>query len=228
MNTWKELLIQPQMEQQYMIDLSEKIKKRRRLNIEVYPFSENVFRAFKETPYNNVKVVLLGQDPYHTPGTADGLAFSSKLDIVPPSLKVIFEEINNDVYKGLERSKFVSPDLTIWARQGVLLINSILTVERGRAGSHKGKLFGWENFTAAAFRQLNLHPNNLVFMFWGKEAKAFRPIITDNRHLILEAAHPAAEFHKINAGFFGCKHFSKTNEFLKSQNLTEINWTTKN
>lgn len=218
--TWNELL-NVELSKDYFKDLQNFISNERKSKI-IYPEAKNTFNAFKLTPYDDVKVVIIGQDPYHSPGHAHGLAFSSLSDSRPPSLNNIFKEVYNDIYKNWKVNReaewnmseiFETNDLTSWAKQGVLLFNIIMTVEKGIAGSHAKK--GWETLSVEIVKKLNQHPRKLVFMLWGKFAQAMKKYITDEKHLILEAAHPAAEAYKENAGFFGCKHFSKCNSFLE-------------
>jgi uracil-DNA glycosylase len=171
------------------------------------------------TPFTAVKVVLLGQDPYHGPGQAQGLAFSVPEEVkAPPSLRNIFKEIEADVYGG--ESQEFSTDLTRWAKQGVLLLNTILTVEAKKAGSHKN--LGWQPLTDQIVEQLSLKREHLVFMLWGAQAKAKRDLVAQDNHLILEAAHPSpfAAHH----GFFGSHHFSQANDYLTVHGLTPIVW----
>lgn len=201
-----------------MKNVSKLVRQQRKVAT-IYPKSEDVFRAFKLAPYTSVRVVIVGQDPYHN-GHADGLAFSSRDTSIPASLKVIFKEIEKDL--GVQVQK--SPDLTRWAQQGVFLINSSLTVRAGDAGSHSG--LGWEKFVGKAINYLSLSPTPTVFMLWGSKAKSFKKYIEEQNHLILEAYHPASELYSGgSSGFYGCKHFSKSNNFLKNNNLKTINWT---
>ena len=187
-------------------------------NYTIYPKAENIFNAFKLTSIADTKVVILGQDPYHEPNQAMGLAFSVPNQTkIPPSLLNIYKEIVSDV--GTE-NLYVSGDLTKWAKQGVLLLNTCLTVREHKANSHAGK--GWEILTDEAIMVLNEDNNPKVFILWGKNARNKKSLITNSRHLILEAAHPSP-LSAYN-GFFGCKHFSKTNEFLEKNNLTPIKW----
>jgi uracil-DNA glycosylase len=229
-NSWYELL-KNEFDSEYMITLGKRIATERNEGKYIYPESKDIFNAFKLTPYENVKVVILGQDPYHTQhsedwktkrGIAHGLAFSSQDPAtLPPSLENIFKEIEDDIKFGLYLNG--DYDLTYWADQGVFLLNKVLTVEKGKAGSHKG--WGWEVFTMKVIKHLVKSPNRLVFILWGADAREYKSLIpNDGYHLVLEAAHPAAEQYKSNAGFFGCKHFSKTNKFLKENYGTEINW----
>lgn len=181
----------------------------------IFPPKQAVFRAFS-TDLNNVKVVILGQDPYHTPGVADGLAFSisSRSDYMPPSLVNIYKEIDSDLGAHVNKTG----DLTNWQKQGVLLLNNVLTVEAHKAGSHRGK--GWETFTEATIKYLSDTKENLVFILWGRDARAKKSLIDEKKHLILESAHPSpfSAYH----GFFGSKPFSKCNEYLNAHGKTPI------
>lgn len=182
----------------------------------VYPKKSQVFRAFS-TDLDSVKVVILGQDPYHTPGAAMGLAFSvPSSEPIPPSLINIYKEIDSDI--GHHENK--SGDLSNWQKQGVLLLNNVLTVEAHKAGSHRGK--GWETFTQATIEYLNSKCDHLVFILWGRDARNKKSLIDSSKHLVLESPHPSPL--SAYAGFFGNHHFSKTNEFLKAHNKTPINW----
>ena len=185
-------------------------------NFTIYPKAENIFNSLNLTKFNDVKVVILGQDPYHEPGQAHGLAFSVESGLLPPSLQNIYKELKADL--GLEISK--SGNLTPWAKQGVLLLNTVLTVRRGVANSHKDK--GWENFTGKIVELLNSREKPMVFLLWGNQAKKIGEKITNKNHLVLSCAHPSP-LSAYN-GFFGCKHFSKANEFLVKNNMTPINW----
>lgn len=182
----------------------------------VFPPKEKVFNALNLVSINEVKVVIIGQDPYHTFGQADGLAFSCHNGTPQPSLKNIFKEINADL--NIQMSS--STDLTPWANQGVLLLNTSLTVIEHKPASHSNKL--WHTFTTEIVKILNELNQPIVFMLWGNHAKQFLPMLNNRNHLILTSAHPSP-FSAYN-GFFGCKHFSKCNNFLASKNLTPINW----
>lgn len=183
----------------------------------VFPPGNKIFSAFNHTPFDKVKVVILGQDPYHGEGQAHGLSFSVPEGIgKPPSLVNIFKEINADL--GLPVP--ATGNLEKWADQGVLLLNATLTVRANTAGSHQKR--GWENFTDAAIKKLSEKRENLVFILWGRFAQNKEVLIDANKHLILKAAHPSP-FSAYN-GFFGCKHFSKTNEYLRSKGIGEIDW----
>jgi uracil-DNA glycosylase len=207
-DVWNELIVR-EMQKQYMIELIEWIQKQR-ATTEIYPEAKNTFQAFKLTSFRMVRAVIIGQDPYHTPGAADGLSFSTKKVSRPPSLKNIYQEIHSDLYSREPfEEMFNKNDLDHWANQGVLMLNRVLTVSKGEADSHKGK--GWEKFTEEVIRKLNETPKPIVFMLWGKKAQELKPLI-DQRHLILEAAHPSP--FSADNGFFGCKHFSQANVFL--------------
>lgn len=185
----------------------------------VYPPGQNIFAAFDHTPFEQVRVVILGQDPYHGPGQAHGLCFSVPEGISkPPSLVNIFKELNNDL--GIP----VSPhgNLTSWARQGVLLLNATLTVRANQAGSHQKK--GWEIFTDQVIRKLSLHREKLVFLLWGNYAQAKETLIDTNKHFILKSVHPSPL--SASRGFLGCRHFSQTNQILQEQGLPAIDWNT--
>jgi uracil-DNA glycosylase len=188
----------------------------------VYPEANNVFRAFSFKDFDEVKVVILGQDPYHTPGVANGLAFATNIDNpVPPSLRNIFLELKNDLGIDQETSfKKVDQTLEHWARQGVLLLNTTLTVREGLAASHFGK--GWETFTNSMINQLSDKRENLVFILWGGNARAKKVLIDSSKHLIIESAHPSPL--SAHNGFFESKPFSKTNEYLQSKKIPVISW----
>lgn len=182
----------------------------------IFPPKQLVFNAFT-TDLNRVNVVILGQDPYHTPGAAHGLAFSvPSSQPIPPSLINIYKEIDNDI--GHHENK--TGNLKSWQNQGVLLLNNVLTVEAHHAGSHRGK--GWEIFTEATIKYLNENRPHLVFLLWGRDARSKKSLIDTSKHLVLEAPHPSPL--SAHSGFFGCKHFSKTNQYLKAHNLPEIRW----
>ena len=184
----------------------------------VYPPAKNIFEAFNRTPFDKVKVVILGQDPYHEPNQAHGLCFSVQDGVrLPPSLINIYKELEAEYGTPfLNRNG----DLSHWAEQGVLLLNATLTVEAGNAGSHQGK--GWEIFTDAAIAKLSEQRENLVFMLWGGYARRKGAVIDRRRHLVLECAHPSPL--SVYRGFFGCNHFKKANEYLTAHSLAPINW----
>ena len=182
----------------------------------IYPPKSQVFSAFV-TDLNNIKVVILGQDPYHGPGQAHGLAFSVRSSVpAPPSLVNIFKEIQSDIGTPMPSDG----NLSRWAEQGVLLLNNTLTVEAHRAGSHRGR--GWEVFTEAVVRHLDQTCPHLVFILWGRDARAKKSLINMEKHFVLEAPHPSPL--SAYSGFFGCRHFSRTNEQLKGWGLAEISW----
>jgi uracil-DNA glycosylase len=183
----------------------------------IFPPKQYVFRAFS-TDLNEVKVVILGQDPYHTPGVADGLAFSisAKNIYMPPSLINIYKEIDSDVGSHANKSGSLVP----WQKQGVLLLNNVLTVEAHKAGSHRGK--GWEEFTEAVIKYLNAERENLVFILWGRDARNKKKLIDTKKHLVLESAHPSP-LSAYN-GFFGSKPFSKCNKYLEEHGKNLIFW----
>lgn len=184
----------------------------------VYPPKSLILNAFDQTPYDKVKVVILGQDPYYNPGQAMGMSFSVNKGVaVPKSLQNMFKEIADDIGRP---SVIEGGDLTPWARQGVLLLNTVLTVVAGQPNSHKG--MGWETFTDAVINKLNSRNIPTVFLLWGRNALDKRALITNPTHLVLTAAHPSP-LSAFN-GFFGCRHFSKTNEFLRKNGLEEIVW----
>ena len=182
----------------------------------IYPPGSQIFRAFDLTPLDKLKVVILGQDPYHGPGQAHGLSFSVPASVTaPPSLKNIFKEIESDL--GVKMSGY--PDLEKWARQGVLLLNAVLTVRAGSPTSH-GKI-GWEEFTDAVIKYISDNCEGVVFMLWGNFARSKSVLIDHSRHHVLEAAHPSP---LARGAFFGCRHFSRANAFLSAQGKTPIDW----
>lgn len=184
----------------------------------VFPEKKNIFKAFSLTKFEDLKVVILGQDPYHGFGQARGLSFSTPANIKnPPSMINILKEINDDLGK---KSICEDGDLTSWAKQGVLLLNTILTVEQGLAKSHHN--LGWETFTDNIIKYISDNKDGVVFLLWGSPAIAKTKLIDKNRHFILTAPHPSPL--SVFRGFFGCKHFSKANEILKSLNKESINW----
>ena len=190
-------------------------------NYKIYPNMYDIFNALKFTSFDDTKVVIIGQDPYHEEGQAHGLSFSVKKGVpLPPSLKNIFTELEKDL--GIKQCK--NGDLTYWAKQGVLLLNSVLTVRKGQANSHKNK--GWEGLLDEVVKSLNTKKEPVVFLLWGKNAREKKQLITNKNHLILESVHPSPL--SAYAGFFGCKHFSKTNNFLKLHGIKEIDWDLNN
>lgn len=220
MNSWnailKDVLISPQITQ-----LKQFVKGERDSGKKIYPESKNVFRAFDECPFNDVKVVIVGQDPYHTPGTADGLAFSTKQSQRPKTQEIIFKEIYKDLniqefHCMTFEEYFPTNDLTKWAHNGFLLLNTALTVEEGKPNSHQGK--GYELIIEKAIRSLvELNDRQIVFLFWGSEAKKYERLIK-GKHVFFSASHPSAELYKSKAGFLGCKHFSIVRDILPAMN----------
>ena len=218
-SSWKRHL-HGEFEKEYFAKLTAFVKKEYQEG-KVYPAPKNIFRAFDLCPFDKVKVVILGQDPYHGEQQANGLAFAvDGKTAVPPSLQNIFKEIESDCgnYESLTFVK--SGDLTRWAEQGVLLLNATLTVRAHKAGSHQGH--GWEQFTDAVIRALVDDRVGIVFMLWGNYAKAKGAQINRSKHLVLEAPHPSP--FSAASGFFGCKHFSKANDYLVAHNETPIDW----
>ena len=214
-NDWDEIM-KGEFEQEYYLKLREFLKKEYSTQ-EIYPNMYNIFNAMKTTSYNDVKAVILGQDPYHEPGQAHGLCFSVlKGTVPPPSLKNIYKEINDEL--GIPPCSH--GELTKWAESGVLLLNTVLTVRRGQANSHKG--MGWEIFTDHVIEKLNEREKPMVFLLWGGNAKSKQRLITNKNHLVLTAAHPSP-LSAYN-GFFGCGHFIKCNEFLKSHGIEPVDW----
>ncbi len=220
-SSWKEKL-KGEFEQEYFAELARFVKEEYQ-NGAVYPAPKNIFRAFDLCPFDKVKVVILGQDPYHGDGQANGLAFAvGEQTPVPPSLQNIFKEIATDLGPVL-KSNFNterSGDLSRWAEQGVLLLNATLTVRAHAAGSHQKK--GWEQFTDAVIRALADEREHLVFILWGNYAKQKGAHIDRTKHLVIEAPHPSPL--SAHAGFFGCKHFSKANSYLITHGHTPIDW----
>ena len=212
---WKAQLEQ-EVEKSSFLELSNFVKQRYQTTT-VFPAPQNIFNAFNITPFDQVKVVILGQDPYHGAGQAHGLCFSVQEPVQPPpSLQNIFKEIRND----LGVSPFPSGDLTRWAKQGVFLLNAILTVEQGQPLSHQSR--GWEHFTDAAIARLNSEREHLVFLLWGAHAQKKGAQIDANKHLILQTVHPSPL--SAHRGFLGCKHFSQTNAYLEQHGQAPIDW----
>ena len=214
-NSWDSILAEEFKSDWYM-QLREFLKYEYS-HFRVYPNMYDIFNALKYTDYYDVKAVIVGQDPYHGPGQAHGLCFSVKEGIEPPpSLKNIFSELNADIGVPIPRSG----ELTKWAKRGVLLLNTALTVREGQANSHKGK--GWEKLTDAIISKLNAREKPMVFILWGGNARSKKTLIDGRRHLILESAHPSP-LSAYN-GFFGNRHFSRTNQFLAQNGIEPINW----
>ena len=217
--SWKQHLA-PEFEKPYFVKLTKFVRQEYRTTT-CYPPGKLIFNAFNLCPYDKAKVVIIGQDPYHGPGQAHGLCFSVNDGVpFPPSLQNIFKEIQTDLGTPVPQSG----NLTRWAEQGVLLLNATLTVRAHQAGSHQRQ--GWEEFTDAAIRVLNEQDRPMVFMLWGRPAQMKRSMLNNPKHLILEAPHPSPL--SAYRGFFGCKHFSKTNEFLVANGLEPIDWQIEN
>jgi uracil-DNA glycosylase len=214
-NEWDELLAE-EFDKDYFKQLSEFLNEEYAKHT-VYPPREDIFNALKTTSYSDVKVVILGQDPYHQPNQAHGLCFSVKKGVnPPPSLQNMYKEIYAEYGYPIPQHG----ELTYWAEQGVLMMNTVLTVRESQPNSHKG--MGWEIFTDNVISLLNLRPEPMVFLLWGANARAKKKIITNPNHLVLESAHPSP-LSAYN-GFFGNGHFKKANDFLKQNKMTEIDW----
>ncbi len=214
-NDWDSVLA-GEFDKPYYLALRSFLKKEYKTQV-IYPGMYDIFNALKTTSYQNVKVVILGQDPYHGPGQAHGMCFSVKKGIQPPpSLKNIFKEMMDDVNIPMP----AHGQLTHWAEQGVLLLNTVLTVREGQPNSHKGK--GWEEFTDRVIETINQKETPVIFMLWGANARAKSALITNTHHILLQAAHPSPL--SAHNGFFGCKHFSKANELLSKSGQTPIDW----
>lgn len=214
--SWKSHLL-PEFHQNYMQELRAFLVQEIKSKKNIYPRPEEYFLAFNAVAFEQVKVVILGQDPYHGPRQAHGLCFSVRSSVsIPPSLKNIFKELQSDI--NIPRPKHGC--LTSWAKQGVLLLNATLTVEAGKAGSHQNR--GWEVFTDRVIYLLNEHREHLVFMLWGSYAQRKGAFIDTKKHLVLKAPHPSP--FSADRGFFGCAHFSKTNSYLKAHGKEGIDW----
>ena len=187
----------------------------------IYPPSDEIFSALEHTPIDKVKVVILGQDPYHEPGQAHGMSFSVKPGVkTPPSLQNMYKELKDELGLFIPNNGY----LVKWADQGVLLLNTVLTVRRGEANSHKGK--GWEQFTDAVISAINKEDRTVVYLLWGSNARSKKNLITNPKHLVLETVHPSP-LSAYN-GFFGCGHFAKANRFLEANGVTPIDWQIEN
>ncbi len=214
--TWKKVL-EEEFGKEYFAALAAFVKDEYKKGA-VYPAPKNIFRAFDLTPFDTVKVVILGQDPYHGAGQANGLCFAVGEGVVlPPSLRNIYKELESDLGQPVKNK---TGDLERWAKQGILLLNATLTVRATAAGSHQNK--GWEEFTDAAIRALSDKREHLVFILWGNYAKQKGSHIDRNKHCVIESPHPSP--FSANNGFFGSKPFSKTNEYLKKTDQTPIDW----
>ncbi|PZX65659.1 uracil-DNA glycosylase [Hydrotalea sandarakina] len=215
-NSWKEQL-QKEFTKPYFLQIVTHLKTEKATGATIYPPGSLIFNAFNTTPFNEVKVVILGQDPYHGPGQAMGLCFSVPNGIAPPpSLQNIFKELHTDIGMPIPSTG----NLTPWAKQGVLLLNAILTVRANEAASHSK--IGWMNFTDAAIKKISEEKSGIVFLLWGRFAQEKQQFIDATKHFILKAAHPSPL--SAHNGFLGCKHFSKTNELLIKQGKTPIDW----
>ncbi|MDO5442388.1 MAG: uracil-DNA glycosylase [Bacteroidia bacterium] len=213
--SWKQAL-QSEFDKPYFAELVRFLHQEKSSGQVIFPPGSQIFNAFDLTPVDKVKVVILGQDPYHGPGQAMGLSFSVPDGVqAPPSLKNIFKEIETDL--GITMSG--RPNLEDWAKQGVLLLNAVLTVRSGQAASHSG--IGWQEFTDAVIRYISGNCEGVVFLLWGNFARAKRELIDTSRHYVLEAAHPSP---LARGAFFGCRHFSRANALLQQQGKTPINW----
>ncbi|MCQ2975647.1 MAG: uracil-DNA glycosylase [Bacteroidales bacterium] len=213
--SWKNVLAD-EFEKPYFSQLISFVKSEYSSTV-VYPEGKNIFNAFNLCPFDKIKVVIIGQDPYHEPGQAHGLCFSVKDGVqFPPSLQNIFKEINSDLNIPIPNSG----NLERWAKQGVFLLNSILTVRAHEAASHSGK--GWETFTDSVIREISNRLSGVVFLLWGSYAQKKGNVIDINKHKVLKTVHPSPL--SVYRGFYGCKHFSQANEYLVSQGKTPINW----
>lgn len=218
-NDWLEPL-KPEFKKPYYEKLYATVKEEYNTRL-IFPPADDIFNAFDFTPLSQVKVVILGQDPYHGDGQAHGLCFSVKPDVdVPPSLVNIYKELQSDLGCYIPNHGYLEK----WAKQGVLLLNTVLTVRAHQANSHRG--IGWEEFTDAAIRILNEQDRPIVFLLWGKPAQSKKTMLHNPKHLILTAPHPSPL--SAHRGFFGCKHFSQTNAFLKENGMKEIDWQIEN
>ncbi|MFT3903986.1 MAG: uracil-DNA glycosylase [Niabella sp.] len=214
--SWKELL-KDEFEKPYFQNIVDHLKAEKQLGKIIYPAGKNIFRAFDLTPFDKVKVLILGQDPYHGPGQAHGLCFSVQPPVPPPpSLVNIFKELQSDI--GMPYPP--NGDLTKWAEQGVFLLNASLTVRAGEPMSHAK--IGWAEFTDAVIQKIAVQKEHVVFLLWGRFAQEKARFIDPAKHCVLRAAHPSPL--SAHSGFMGCKHFSKTNEYLMQQGMTPIDW----
>lgn len=215
--SWKPVL-QQEFDKPYFEALVGFLKQQKAEGKTIFPPGPQIFAAFDYTAFEDTRVVIIGQDPYHGQGQAHGLCFSVNKGVnVPPSLQNMYKELKTDV-EGFEIPNH--GDLSHWAKQGVLMLNATLTVEKDKAGSHQGR--GWETFTDAVIKAVSIQKEHVVFILWGKFAQSKAQLIDASKHLILMAAHPSP-FSAYN-GFFGCKHFSKTNDYLKQHHLPIVNW----
>jgi len=212
---WEKVLTK-EIHKKYFLDIINFLNKETKEGKTVYPSSSLIFNAFNLTPFNKIKVVIIGQDPYHGPGQAMGLSFSVPKDIrVPPSLKNIYKELHSDIQFNIPSHG----DLTPWAKEGVFLLNAMLSVEHKKPGSHKK--IGWQQFTNKVISLISEHHSGIVFMLWGNFAQGKKEFIDSEKHMILEAAHPSP---LARGAFFGNKHFSKCNSYLISNNKKPVSW----
>lgn len=215
-DSWK-IFLQEEFKSPYFKELKLFLTEEKLAKHLIYPSGSQIFNAFEKTPLDKLKVVIIGQDPYHGSGQAHGLSFSVPEGIpVPPSLRNIFKELNSD----LGITKPASGNLERWTEQGVLLLNATLTVRANQAGSHQNR--GWEKFTDAVIENISKKKEGIVFLLWGKYAQAKASLIDSEKHFVLTAAHPSP--FAADRGFFGCKHFSKTNAYLRKKGLKDIDW----
>lgn len=213
--SWKSILSE-EFEKDYFIQLTDFVRNEYKTN-KIYPPAKLIFNAFDQCPFGQLKIVILGQDPYHGPGQAHGLCFSVNDGVAfPPSLRNIFKELKNDVGKEIPKSG----NLINWSQQGVLLLNATLTVRANQAGSHQKK--GWEQFTDAVIHKINEQKKHVVFILWGNYAISKGKFIDQEKHLVLTSVHPSPL--SASRGFFGNRHFSRANEFLANNNLEPVNW----
>ncbi len=214
--SWKEKL-KDEFEKPYFLQLVDHLKAEKALNRQIYPAGNNIFKAFEKTPFSQVKLVILGQDPYHGPGQAHGLSFSVQDGVaIPRSLKNIFKELQTDI--GIPTP--ASGNLTAWAEKGILLLNASLTVRANEPASHAQ--IGWLQFTDAVISIISAYKKDVVFLLWGKFAQEKQLLIDGRKHFVLKAAHPSP--FSADKGFFGCRHFSKSNEFLMQKGYDPIDW----
>lgn len=213
-NDW-DVILKDEIHKEYFMKILYELRELYKVKT-IYPEKKDIFNAFK-LPYKDVKVIILGQDPYHGEGEAHGYAFSTHAKKLPPSLKNIYKELYDDL--GIEKD-YSNGDLTNWQEQGVMLLNTSLTVEKDKPNSHKN--IGWHEFTDTVIQKLNDKDTPVVFILWGNNAKEKKKFITNSKHLVIESAHPSP--FSANYGFFGSKPFSKTNDFLEKNNISKINW----
>ncbi len=218
-SSWKKAL-KEEFNKPYFLQIVGFLKTEKALQKIIYPPGQHIFSAFDHTSFEDLKVVILGQDPYHGPGQAHGLSFSVPANMpLPPSLRNVFKEIKSDIGIAMPANY---GNLTSWADQGVLMLNAILTVRAGEPSSHA--TIGWQYFTDAVIQKISDEKQGVVFLLWGKFAHSKQPLIDETKHFVLKAAHPSP--FAADKGFFGCKHFSQTNELLVKQGFTPVNWQT--